>query len=87
MLLARRDRYFHGGAWHTWIDYEKFQDLVEAGAPFTAQDYVARTPDWAVAGSEEAGFDPAETRFKKERKHGGRAAAGGGAPSEVGGCT
>lgn len=84
VLLARRDRYFRDGAWHTWIDYEKFQDLVAAGKPFTAEDYVAQTPAWAVAGSEEAGFDPAETRFKKERRHG---AKGEGSSGDVGGCT
>ena len=25
VLLARRERYFRDGAWHTWIDYERFQ--------------------------------------------------------------
>jgi tRNA wybutosine-synthesizing protein 1 len=25
ILLARRERYFIGGGWHTFIDYERFQ--------------------------------------------------------------
>lgn len=53
---------------------------METGEAFGSVDYVARTPDWAVAGSEEAGFDPAETRFKKERRHGVKA-------GDEGGCT
>jgi tRNA wybutosine-synthesizing protein 1 len=31
------------------------------------------TPSWAVYGAEEGGFDPEQSRFKKERRH--RAAA------------
>ena len=25
ILLARKNRFHRGGAWHTWIDYERFQ--------------------------------------------------------------
>ena len=25
LLLARKDRFLVDGAWHTWIDYERFQ--------------------------------------------------------------
>jgi tRNA wybutosine-synthesizing protein 1 len=28
ILLARKDPYLVDGKWHTWIDYEKFQELV-----------------------------------------------------------
>ena len=31
---------------------------------------MAMTPSWAVYGAEEGGFDPDQSRFKKERRHG-----------------
>ena len=68
-LLARRDRYWRADAWWTWIDYDRFQELAAAGAQFGAEDYAAPTPSWAVAGSEEAGFAPGQTRVRKERRH------------------
>lgn len=37
ILLARRDTFMVDGQWHTWIDYDRFQDLVRAGQPFTAK--------------------------------------------------
>jgi tRNA wybutosine-synthesizing protein 1 len=40
ILLARKDRYLRDGKWYTWIDYEKFQDLAEAGKPFEQVDYL-----------------------------------------------
>lgn len=37
-----------GGVFHTWIDYPKFHELVASGEHFTAADYMAPTPDWAI---------------------------------------
>ena len=62
------------GEWWTWIDYEKFQQLVRAhdssnGAEtFTSADYMAKTPSWAVYGCKERGFDPEEVRFHRKNK-------------------
>ena len=39
----------------------------EDGTEFVAKDYMAPTPDWAVYGAAEAGFDPIETRFHRTR--------------------
>lgn len=72
VLLARKDRFYKEGRWHTWIDYEKFQDLAASGEPFGSEDYLVPTPDWAAFGSEEAGFDPQETRVRKVRNHPGQ---------------
>eukprot|EP00240_Pyramimonas_obovata_P002898 CAMPEP_0118947912 /NCGR_PEP_ID=MMETSP1169-20130426/46871_1 /TAXON_ID=36882 /ORGANISM="Pyramimonas obovata, Strain CCMP722" /LENGTH=659 /DNA_ID=CAMNT_0006894221 /DNA_START=62 /DNA_END=2041 /DNA_ORIENTATION=- len=69
VLLARKKTYLRDGVWHTWIDYDRFQDLVAAGEPFGSEDYLAPTPSWAVYGAEEKGFNPAETRFRKVRRH------------------
>lgn len=80
VLLANAEKFRLGGKWHTWIDYEKFHELVAAGVPFSSEDYMAPTPDWAGFGSAEGGFDPSEVRFKKERRHGL-------AKPDSGGCT
>lgn len=57
------------GVWYTHIDYDKFFELVKSGKPFTSLDFIAKTPDWAVFGAAEGGFDPEETRFyRKNRK-------------------
>jgi tRNA wybutosine-synthesizing protein 1 len=66
VLLAHK-KFFVQGQWHTWIDYERFHDLVASGASFTSLDYMAPTPDWAVPGAVEEGFDPADKRFHKPR--------------------
>ena len=69
ILLARRDRFFRDGRWHTWINYTRFQELAAAGAPFASADYMLPTPEWGVYGAPEGGFDPEETRYKKVRRH------------------
>ncbi|XP_062097147.1 S-adenosyl-L-methionine-dependent tRNA 4-demethylwyosine synthase-like [Humulus lupulus] len=69
VLLAKTDKFKIDGQWFTWIDYEKFHDLVASGRPFDSKDYMAVTPSWAVYGAEEGGFDPIQLRYKKERHH------------------
>ncbi|PWA71229.1 flavodoxin family protein / radical SAM domain-containing protein [Artemisia annua] len=69
VLLAKVDKFKVDGQWHTWIDYEKFHDLVASGKPFDSNDYMALTPSWAVYGANEGGFDPDQARYKKERNH------------------
>jgi hypothetical protein len=60
-------------AWRTWIDYDKFNQLVmrHAADPaftFTANDYSAETPTWALLGAVEEGFDPQDGRYRKKSK-------------------
>jgi tRNA wybutosine-synthesizing protein 1 len=69
VLLGRTEKFKVDGKWFTWIDYEKFHDLVASGEPFTSTDYMAQTPSWAVYGAQEGGFDPGQLRYKKERNH------------------
>lgn len=69
VLLAKTDKFKINGQWFTWIDYEKFHDLVASRKPFDGKDYMAATPSWAVYGAEEGGFDPDQSRYKKERHH------------------
>jgi len=65
MLLAKKS-FKIDNVWHTWIDYAKFFELVKTrGEDFTSLDYAAPTPSWAIFRSEEHGFDPLETRHKR----------------------
>ncbi|GJP48014.1 hypothetical protein CLOM_g7255 [Closterium sp. NIES-68] len=71
VLLAQTSKFkAPDGTWHTWIDYDKFHQLVASGQPFSSSDYTAPTPPWAVYGAKEAGFDPQETRVRREKKAG-----------------
>ncbi|GAA6068079.1 S-adenosyl-L-methionine-dependent tRNA 4-demethylwyosine synthase TYW1 isoform X1, partial [Tachysurus ichikawai] len=60
--------------WWTWIDYERFHELIQqydesnGAKTFTALDYMAKTPSWAVFGARERGFDPSDTRFLRKNK-------------------
>lgn len=69
VLLAKTEKFKVDGQWYTWIDYEKFHDLVASGRSFDSRDYMAATPSWAVYGAEEVGFDPGQLRYRKERHH------------------
>lgn len=67
-VLVASKKFLIDGKWHTWIDYEKFHDLVKEGKPFTSMDYIAPSPDWAIYGDIHKGFDPEETRFHRKKK-------------------
>eukprot|EP00593_Proboscia_inermis_P004462 CAMPEP_0171316152 /NCGR_PEP_ID=MMETSP0816-20121228/70426_1 /TAXON_ID=420281 /ORGANISM="Proboscia inermis, Strain CCAP1064/1" /LENGTH=362 /DNA_ID=CAMNT_0011807713 /DNA_START=255 /DNA_END=1343 /DNA_ORIENTATION=+ len=60
--------------WRTWIDYDKFTYLALKNSrdptfKFGVEDYVADTPDWALSGAAEEGFDPTDRRHRKKKKH------------------
>lgn len=73
-LLIAHHKFKVEGEWWTWIDYERFHELIqrfnESGGTrtFSSRDYMAKTPDWAVFGARERGFDPADTRFQRKNK-------------------
>uniref|UniRef100_A0A7S1UTG3 tRNA wybutosine-synthesis domain-containing protein n=1 Tax=Grammatophora oceanica TaxID=210454 RepID=A0A7S1UTG3_9STRA len=80
VLLARVDQFAQDNLatgerkWFTWIDYDKFQQLAAQNAEdpmftFAVQDYRAPTPEWALFGAAEEGFDPTDTRHRKKKKH------------------
>jgi tRNA wybutosine-synthesizing protein 1 len=35
---------------------------------FTSLDYISKTPEWAVFGAKERGFDPVDLRFNRKKK-------------------
>ena len=39
IMLAKKEKFFIDGCWHTHIDFEKFHQLATSGKPFTALDY------------------------------------------------
>uniref|UniRef100_A0A8C6TDV5 S-adenosyl-L-methionine-dependent tRNA 4-demethylwyosine synthase TYW1 n=1 Tax=Neogobius melanostomus TaxID=47308 RepID=A0A8C6TDV5_9GOBI len=73
-LLIAHTKFNIDGEWWTWIDYERFQELVQAyedsggEQTFSSLDYMAKTPTWALFGAEEQGFDPTDTRFQRRNK-------------------
>jgi tRNA wybutosine-synthesizing protein 1 len=73
ILIAREDRFRINGQWHTWIDYPKFDELIQeyydsnGAKTFTGVDYLAPTPDWALYKSSERGFDPKESRYRRTK--------------------
>lgn len=79
-LLLANTKFLVDGQWHTWIDYDKFHKLIgeyessNGESTFTSLDYMEKTPDWAVFGSKERGFDPAEVRWRRK------------AASDISGC-
>lgn len=78
-VLVADTRLKRGGVWHTWINYPKFHTLQRewkrTGKDFSAMDYTAPTPPWAVYGAKEQGFDPAETRVRRKGKYSKKARA------------
>ncbi|OUM55562.1 hypothetical protein BVG19_g5114 [[Candida] boidinii] len=66
-ILIAQTKFKIDNKWYTHIDYDKFfQLLSEKGEDFNELDYISETPDWAYWGSEEAGFNPADTRFNRK---------------------
>ena len=72
-VLIASKRFFVRGRWHTLIDYDKFFDCLDKGAPFGPEDYMgAETPEWALWGN--GGFDPRDTRVWRKGKNKGMVA-------------
>ena len=71
MLLAKKKTFLVDGKWHTWINYDKFNELVmefyKSGKTFSSEEYMAETPFWAVYGAEERGFSPYEKRWYRKQ--------------------
>ncbi|XP_058536472.1 S-adenosyl-L-methionine-dependent tRNA 4-demethylwyosine synthase TYW1-like [Ochotona princeps] len=74
MLIFSSLQFKIDGEWWTWIDYSHFQELIQAyedsngSETFSAQDYMAKTPQWALFGASERGFDPKDIRHQRKNK-------------------
>ncbi|KAK9479344.1 hypothetical protein V1514DRAFT_319103 [Lipomyces japonicus] len=67
-ILIAQSKFYINGEWYTHIDYDRFFELQASGAEFGPMDYIAKTPDWAVYGSSEAGFNPEDERVTRRAK-------------------
>lgn len=73
-ILIAQKRFKINDKWHTWIDFDKYLELVQryydtdGEVDFDALDYALETPEWALFGSKERGFDPEEKRFHRNNK-------------------
>lgn len=68
-FLIASKKFYRNNKWYTHIDYTKFFKLLKSGESFDKMDYIAETPEWAYFGSEQGGFNPADTRWnRKEEK-------------------
>lgn len=74
-VLVAHKKFKVDGKWMTWIDYEKFHQLMskynasEGKETFSSMEYMAELPEWAVYGCKERGFDPDEKRFYRKAKN------------------
>ncbi|PLW21951.1 hypothetical protein PCANC_04400 [Puccinia coronata f. sp. avenae] len=67
-VLAAHQKYYFDDQWHTWIDYDKFFELVESGASqFDGLQYCAPTPEFALFGAPQAGFSPEDQRWFRKK--------------------
>ncbi|KAF0992807.1 hypothetical protein HZS_3439 [Henneguya salminicola] len=72
VLLANK-KFFIDDQWCTWIDYDKFNLMYnrwkESKGHFIIKDvdYSIPTPDWALFGSSEQGFNPDEIRYRRKK--------------------
>jgi tRNA wybutosine-synthesizing protein 1 len=70
-VLIAKTSFRIDGVWHTHVDYERFHELImryyATGETFSTLDYVAPTPEWALYGSVQRGFDPRELRWRRQK--------------------
>ncbi|CEM16728.1 unnamed protein product [Vitrella brassicaformis CCMP3155] len=83
LIASHRLRDDVTGEWHTWIDFERFHDLmggrgegsgggVVESVSCCPEVYWRRTPDWAVVASPLGGFDPSMDVERWVRQREGR---------------
>lgn len=65
-ILMAHTKFKVNGKWNTHIDYAKFFQLIEQGVDFVDTDYICETPEWAVWGANEGGFNPEDTKWDRK---------------------
>jgi tRNA wybutosine-synthesizing protein 1 len=50
VVMFARKRFNIDGVWMTWIDFDTFAKLSTSGEPFTAMDYLRKTPQVGLSG-------------------------------------
>lgn len=70
-ILLAHHRFVINGRVHTWIDFEKFHDIMKdpvKAAEMMPEDYLLPTPEWALPDAIGEGFDPAQERHITNRR-------------------
>ena len=49
-VLIAKKKFYKNKKWYTWIDFEKFIQLVNSGKTFNAEDYWKETPEVGISG-------------------------------------
>ena len=44
VIMLAKKKFFKEGKWNTWIDFKKYDELVNSGKEFGTEDYLALTP-------------------------------------------
>lgn len=65
VMLAKK-KFFIGGEWKTWIDFQKWNDLVLSGKDFEVLDFVKKTPSVGLSGRKIK--EEVEKKKKKQSK-------------------
>ena len=50
VIMLAQKKFRQADSWHTWIDFEKFQELALSGKEFTTEDYLKKTPQAGLSG-------------------------------------
>ncbi len=67
VMLAKK-KFKRDGKWFTWIDFERYHELVNSGQDFTTDDYLKETPATALSGKKTSDFIPKRARRTMMRK-------------------
>lgn len=50
VVMCAKKKFFKNNRWYTWIDFPKFNKLVNSGVEFTTEDYLKITPQTGLSG-------------------------------------
>ncbi len=67
VMLAKKT-FKKDGKWHTWIDFEKYHELVTSGVEFSAEDYLKITPRPGLSGKKSSDFVSRRHRKRMAKK-------------------
>jgi len=69
VVMFAKKKYLIDRAWHTWIDFPRFQELAALGADFGSEDYLQTTPQVGLSGKGTIDQMPEAVRHKWLAKH------------------
>ncbi len=66
VMLAKK-KFFSNGKWLTWIDFEKYHELVNSGKDFSTEEYLKQTPATGITGQKTSEYFE---EYKKRKENG-----------------